>query len=39
MADGRNVKVGVTSAYDVMEQILFRKEIRLNEDSVIYVLI
>ena len=33
MADGRNVKVGVISVYDVMEQILFLKEIRLNEDS------
>ena len=31
MADARNVKVGVISVYDVIEQILFLKQIRLNE--------
>jgi hypothetical protein len=39
MADGRNVKVGVIAVYDVMEQISSPKEIRLNEVSIIYLLI
>ena len=39
MAEKRNLKVGVIVVYDVMEQILLLKAIRLSEISTIYLLI